>query len=294
MLALRDGSASVLVAPEHGGAIVEWLDGTVPVLRRPSPDALRSGDVGGMACFPLLPYCNRIAFGRFGWAGHSHSLGLDLGAPPHAIHGLGWQRPWTVLRADAASADLELSHTATADDSHVWPFAFEATLGFRLSGGRLMVDLTATNRHDAAAPMGLGLHPYFPRLPGQSLRFNAGGVWVNDATMLPVRHTAIPPEWDHADGQAIGTARLDNCFTGWDGAASLSAPGWRVSIEASGIFRSFQVFTPAGADFCCAEPVSHVPDAINRPGLPTGQSMHVLAPGESLHGSVTLAFSGSS
>jgi aldose 1-epimerase len=64
-----------------------------------------------------------------------------------------------------------------------------------------------------------------------------------------------------------------------------------VTIEADAAFRHLQVFTPFDCDFFCAEPVSHVPDAINRSDLPPGQAMHVLPPGESLAGSVTIALS---
>jgi aldose 1-epimerase len=46
------------------------------------------------------------------------------------------------------------------------------------------------------------------------------------------------------------------------------------------------VFTPSWADFFCIEPVSHVPDAMNRPDLPTEHAMRVLQPNETLGGTV--------
>jgi aldose 1-epimerase len=49
-----------------------------------------------------------------------------------------------------------------------------------------------------------------------------------------------------------------------------------------------QVFTPSWADFFCVEPVSHSPDAINRPDLPADQAMHVLEPGAVLAGRISL------
>jgi len=50
--------------------------------------------------------------------------------------------------------------------------------------------------------------------------------------------------------------------------------------------RDLQVFTPADADFFCAEPASHAPDAINRPDE---QGMTMPAPGQTLVGSMTLS-----
>ncbi len=109
-------------------------------------------------------------------------------------------------------------------------------------------------------------------------------MWLNHDS-LPVSHEPVPPAWDHAGGRAVNDERLDNCFTGWTGAARLPA----VRIEAEPLFANLQVFTPPDANFFCVEPVSHVPDAINRPELPPDQAMAVLAPGETLRGSVTFA-----
>jgi aldose 1-epimerase len=49
-----------------------------------------------------------------------------------------------------------------------------------------------------------------------------------------------------------------------------------------------QIFIPAGANFLCVEPMSHVPDAINRPKLPGPQATAMLAPGDTPRGSITL------
>jgi aldose 1-epimerase len=74
MLSLRSGESSLVLAPAIGGAIVGWTFGAVPVLRRPSPDAIVSGNVRGLACFPLVPYSNLIAYGRLHWDGTDHLL----------------------------------------------------------------------------------------------------------------------------------------------------------------------------------------------------------------------------
>lgn len=77
---------------------------------------------------------------------------------------------------------------------------------------------------------------------------------------------------------------LDNCFTGWDGNLTVMRRKVRVSLTASKELGLLHVYAPPGADFFCAEPVSHMPDAINRPGEP-GQ-MQVLRPGETFEASI--------
>jgi aldose 1-epimerase len=288
MLHLREGEASVVVTPEYGGAILGWMDGRTPVLRRPVPDAILRGDVRGFGCFPLVPFCNRIAFGRFDWQGQTYALDRNFGDHPHAIHGVGWQRPWTVREVSDQSAVLTLRHDATGDQGRAWPFPFDAELAYTLSYAQLRIAMTATNRHISAAPAGIGWHPYFPRRAGVTLQFKAGGVWINGTDALPARHVAVPGEWDHANESPIGRARLDNCFTAWNRSARIRGIG-SVTITADAACRHLQVYTPSQYDFFCVEPVSHVPDAINRHDLPPGQAMHVLQPGESLSGSVTIA-----
>ena len=107
--------------------------------------------------------------------------------------------------------------------------------------------------------------------------------------MLPARRLAVPVEWDHASGRAIGRAALDNCFTGWDGRAEIdwATEGPGLVIEAGAPFRHLIVYTPQDHDYFCVEPVSHLTDAINRLDERTDHGMSILNPGETLRGVVT-------
>ena len=247
-----------------------------PILRPAPAEALMAGNGRGMACFPLVPYSNRVAGGRFSFAGTAYQLARNFGDHPNSIHGVGWQRAWQVTQVAPDAATLSLEHTQDAD----WPFAFSAAQRFQLSATALRIDLSITNRHATSAPAGLGLHPYFPR-GGAMLGFRTESVWHNGSDMVPTQRTAVPPDWDHATARAVGSVALDNCFEGWDGVATLAWPDRTLTIEASEIFRHLIVYTPAGQDFFCVEPVSHANDAINRDG------MHVLAPDETLRGAIT-------
>src|ERR1700760_2389550 len=120
MLTLQSGDSSVVLAPEIGGAIVGWRLGAAPVMRLPAPDAIMAGNVRGLACFPLVPFSNRIAWGRFRWDGVDYTLDRNFGDHPHTIHGVGWKRPWQVVDAGSASATLTLQHDATGEQARAW------------------------------------------------------------------------------------------------------------------------------------------------------------------------------
>lgn len=289
MLRLEMGQSSLVVMPESGGAILGWMNDRTHVLRHALPDAVITGNVRGMGCFPLVPFCNRIAYGRFTWQGVRYQIERNFGDHPHAIHGVGWQRRWQVENASDTSAAFTLQHDATGEHARQWPFSFLARLSYLALPRKLVVELTLTNLHSGPAPVGIGLHPYFPRRSGATLQFEAGGVWINGWDSLPSQHTKVPREWDHGTARPVGSVRLDNCFTAWNRRAQIAGIAGGITIEAQNAFRHLQVYTPSGEDYFCVEPVSHVPDAINRPALPTDQGMHVLEPGEILSGSVTIA-----
>lgn len=285
MLTLTSGDTSIVIAPERGASLIGWMRGRTPILRRALPQAVHDGDPHAMACFPLLPYCNRIGNARFTWQGVPYQLARNFGDHPHAIHGVGWQSAWTVIKAAPRTVGLALAHRPSA----AWPFAFDATVTYSLSGSALTVAIGMTNRHATAAPAGIGLHPYFPKTPDAALRFNADGAWRNGDDALPYCHGPLPPEWQHAAPRLVTHSRLDNCFTGWDQISGITAASTSLRVQATDVFRQLQVFTPYWADFFCVEPVSHVPDAINRDALPADQAMHVLQPNETLCGAIVLS-----
>jgi aldose 1-epimerase len=283
MLSLRAGEASLVLAPEIGGSILGWTVGSQAILRRASADAIMARNGRGMACFPLVPYSNRIAGGKFPLNGRTHDLALNFGDHPHSIHGIGWQHAWEVDEAGPAIARLALTHSGAAN----WPFAFRATQAFRLSEDALHVSMEIENLDARPAPAGLGLHPFFPAAHRPVLHFAADSVWTNGADMLPTAQIAVPETWDHLAGRPVGSAALDNCFAAWRGRADIAwaRPGPLLSIEATELFRHLVVFTPLGANFFCVEPVSHMNDALNRLDI-AGHGMHILEPGQSLQGEI--------
>jgi aldose 1-epimerase len=64
----------------------------------------------------------------------------------------------------------------------------------------------------------------------------------------------------------------------------------RLVMQASAGLGRLVVYVPPGQDFFCVEPLSHVPDALNRPaGMETG--LQVLGPGETWTETVRLIVS---
>lgn len=287
---LSTPDAALRIAPALGGSIVAFTVAGRPMLRVTPAAALTERDVRRTACYPLVPFSNRIRNARLRYAGRDFVLARNFGEHPHAIHGVGWQRAWSVAEAANDRARLVLRHEALGADAAAWPWPFEATQTLRLAGATaadgpcamLTATLTLRNTGTRAFPFGLGWHPFFPKDAATTLAFRADRVWRNDATQLPQALVARPAPWRFDPPQALDAIVLDNVFTGWHGSATIESRACRtrIRLEADRACAYVVVYAPPGADFVAVEPVTHETDAFNRAAAgATGTGMRTLAPG---------------
>lgn len=289
IVALRHGAMTCRLAPDCGGSVASWTKqgahGLINLFRPASFVAESGGSATDMACFPLVPFSNRIAGGRFTFQGRAVTLPPNLGFS-HAIHGHGWTAPWTVDERSDRAAQLSYHHPAGA-----WPWRYSAVQTIALDDDGLVMTLDLINESDSAMPAGLGLHPYFPKPPGTRVTAGLTGMWESDGSVLPRSRHPLPTRLDFPAGLAMDdSVILDHGFTGWNGQATVRwsggvADGTSVSLLADGPFGHLIVYAPAVETFLCLEPVSHMTDAVNHPEE-VDAGVFVLAPGERLSGTV--------
>lgn len=231
---LKSGKLEVALAPEAGGRIaqirydgVDWLVSE----KESGAEAIAWG------CYPMVPWAGRIRRGRFDFDGKPYVLPTNFGG--HAIHGVGFTRPWQMdsLEADTATLSLEL-----AEDAY-WPFGGTATQIIRLRPHCLELHLAIqADRH--AMPAVLGWHPWF-RKPEQ-LIFAPDAMYPQDgegiATVPCVAPT--PGPWD-------------DCFINHAEIALVSADQ-RLRMRAN---TNYWVVYDAASHATCVEPQTGPPDA---------------------------------
>ena len=264
---LRSGALRLALRPDLGGCIAGLWHHHVPVLRSTEPHALEQVRQG--ACFPLVPYSNRLGYRRFRWKGKDYTTEPNFGDHPHSLHGVAWQRPWLLRSHGPLDAVLAYHHPGDAG----WPFAFEALQYFSLTPQSLRMQLVLTNTDSQAQPVGLGWHPYFPRRQRSRLHAELTERWDSDAAQLPTRKAAQPG----IDGDVAHLA-FDHCFEGWSGPARIRDE--RFSLQLTSSLSRLVVYTPAEQDYFCVEPVSHVSNAIHMTD-PAAHGLVTLQPGES-------------
>lgn len=248
---LQAGELRLALRPDLGASIAGLWLGDLPVLRSSEPQALDSARAS--ACYPLVPYSNRLGYRRFRWLGTDHTTAPNFDeGNPHSVHGVAWQRPWTVLQQSEHSAELGYEHQG---DAH-WPFAFAVRQRFVLTPAALELHLVFTNTAAQPQPVGLGWHPYFPKRPHSRLHIELTDRWDSDATGLPTRKVPQPG----IDGDVAHLA-FDHCFEGWRGPARIRDD--KLSMRLSSSLPYLVVFTPDTKPYYCVEPVSHVSNAIH-------------------------------
>lgn len=270
-LRLRCAELLCEIKPELGGCLAGLWLGDVPVLRSTHAPDLHS--VRQAASYPLVPFSNRLAHATLQWQGTDHPLVRNFAPEPHAIHGVGWQRPWAELEASDTFALLSFEHRADA----AWPFDFDASQAFKLEPGALEMSLSITNQSAVSAPVGLGWHPYFVKRAHSHVAFAATGRWEMGEDKLPTRRSA-------SGGLDVDCSALevDHCFDGWNGVLELRDAVLHTTLTSS--LRRLVLFTTPERDTLAIEPVSHVNNAMNRiaqPGVSADDlGVVILQPGQ--------------
>jgi aldose 1-epimerase len=293
ILRLEHGEASVEISPGLGGTILRYSWRGVPILR-PSdglPDIARLA-----ACYPLLPFSNRLAQGRLAFGGKVYPIPRTVDYAALPMHGLAWQRPWRVELQTSSSATLMQDYTPEGTPP-AWPFPYAARQTFTLDDAGLHMTLSMHNTGTAPQPAGLGWHPYFPRTPQTRIWASVGEMWVNDDANLPIY--LEPALAALASGIQAEHTDYDNVFRGFGGRAGVAWPerDVAVTLHADATFSHVVLFTPPGKPHLAIEPVSHMTDAFNRYSAAGGPAAAghdrdtgttVLAPGQTLNGSISL------
>jgi aldose 1-epimerase len=230
----------------------------VDILRPMTADAIASGKGNSAALYPLVPYSNRIRDGRLVFEGERFQLARNWPGINHPIHGDGWAHAWNVVEAGSSLAEIVYEHERAGEQGG-WPFRYRARQSYRLDEDRLTIRIALENLETRSVPAGVGLHPFFVRDPDTELSLRTQAVWTADAETLPIECIAVPSEWDFRAARRVDNVRLDNCFEGWDGEATILWPQrrLRLDVEASEPFRHVVIYIPSGERHFCAEPVSH-------------------------------------
>jgi aldose 1-epimerase len=250
---LGAGDARLEISPRDGGRIRSLTVGGHELLVTGSPD----GPIF-WGCYPMAPWAGRLRDGRFSFSGRDYEVPRNL--PPHAIHGVVFDRPWRRVDERTLAIDLDAR----------WPFPGRVLQRFDLRPDGL--DATLELYADAPMPGIVGWHPWFRRRLADGdadvrLELEARSMLVRDSSGIATAERASP-----------GPGPFDDAFTELVAPPVLEWPG-RLRLELTSSCAWWVVFTER-ANAVCIEPQSGPPDGPNLapeavdPGRPLIHTMH--------------------
>jgi aldose 1-epimerase len=189
---------------------------------------LRSYDIGGRPVIDgfgvgdmcsdgrgqvLAPWPNRLGDGCYSIDGRTGRAAWDEPARHNAIHGLVRWIPWRLV----SRAQNVVTMGCTVFPQPGYPWRLEVAVEYRLGRDGLTVTAETTNTEEAAAPFGIGFHPYVSvGVPVDAARLTLPGrrCLVTDDRGLPTADAVVAgTELDFTTGRRIGPTHLDTAYT---------------------------------------------------------------------------------
>lgn len=283
---LQLGNQRVVVT-EVGAALRRYVVGGVDVLDGYPSTEMCSGARGQS----FIPWPNRIAEGRYTFAGEDQQLPLTEPGAGNAIHGLTRWTPWHLLHDNHVS--LRFGHWLPPQPGY--PFALRCEITYRLTGAGLVVETVATNVGDAPCPYATGAHPYLQLGASQvdelCVRVPAASWYPTDDRGIPTgRRSVSNTDRDLRELRPIDGLMLDTAFTDLDRSAEGTSTvlvcgpdGHRVELWMDQQYRYVELFTGDSLPepgrrrrSLGVEPMTAAPNAFR-----TGDGLITLDPGSS-------------
>ena len=289
MIELATQRLRLRVHPDHGASLsrYDWRPATsadwTPVMRAVTPDDLERRGSAAAAMFVMLPFANRLPASRLIGKDREWSLTRNTD-DPLPIHGIGWQHAWEVSEATPAGAVLRFRAEGGSEGPR-----FDARISYALNDASLTVGMVLKNTSDTAVAMGMGLHPFFPRLEQTRLTFRSVSVLGEGAGHIPDASLNWPEWLDFRRGRTVDGRWRNNAYPGWSRSAVIEQPdiGYRLHIGGDPVFGDAMLYVPEnGADFAF-EPQTHTSGASNPLESVDGRTAMRLVPeGEAIEGAV--------
>lgn len=302
LVTLEAQGEKAVIVPAAGFQCLSYSVSSLDIVAGPeSPEAWKTQPFRWG--IPLLfPWPGRIADGRFSWRGRE--LTLPINDPSHhcAIHGLIYDRAFTITRTAPYYVSGRLDSRSDAELTRKWPFPFVLDLDYEVGAG-LRLRATAENVGGEPMPMGFGAHPYFHapldragERGAMRVEICAAQRWVLNERLLPVGNEAVSGKFDLRAPRPLGAETYDDAYrlgprTG--GIGRLIDPKLNLAIEvnASAVFREAVLYAPPGREVAAIEPYTCAPDAFNLAARGVDSGVIVLEPGARFQAEIEIRIS---
>lgn len=303
---MTSASGAQAVIAQRGASLISWhpARGKNVIAGYANAEELKNSVAHRSAI--CAPWVGRLGGNAYSFNGKNYELPSN-NHDGSSIHGLVFNVDFEPTHIGET---LTLSYSFEGTEGYPWPFDLSVNFSLREGAEKLehlTAYLVATNKANEPIPFAFGWHPYI-QIPGASsisnfsLRVPARTKILKGADLVP-----LPGEAAYAGVKApfeveyLGSQAIDSTFRGLipdgDGVVTtvLRDPVSGVQIEFSqepGDAPCVHIFTADGINrdpraSIAFEPLSHVPDAFNRPD---SAGSITLEPGESRYMTATITY----
>lgn len=250
-ITISDGrNTSAVVAPEKGATVISLVHGGEEFLYC-DLDNLHSQERPRCGIPFLFPIFGRLQDGQYTYGGKIYSM---------EIHGFGHLSKWQVV--EQGSGFVRLMLESNEETLAMYPFRFRTELCFRVGDGWLDIHQRYENLDGKPMPYNFGFHPYFKlnqlehaeveTTAEQYFDFRAGGTrpFGHDRVSLTLPEGA--PETGAVFMKVTAPSVLD-----------IPEEGRRVTMEYDDSFPQLILWTQAGKEFLCVEPINGTANGLN-------------------------------
>ena len=196
--------------------------------------------VGG--CFPMAPWVSRVRGGWLPFEGDKVHLKFRA-RHLHAFHGHGWRRP----EGGALARVRQLGSRRRGRRGRLAGCVSGGADGPSWRGRS--VDYTGVpNTGEREMPVGLGLHPFFPKHGDVGLMYTVTNAWPPSDGAFPTGATGLPDRLDFSSPGPLVTG-VDQ-LGGWSG-GHLIWPGKGLALTVGWCQSEHLVYSPEDQDHFC-------------------------------------------
>jgi len=213
----------------------------------------------------LFPYPNRIKDAGYNFGDTNYTLPKNDAPRNHSLHGLIYDKPFTVDEIDVKSGRVALSYLYQKNHSG-FPYDARIINEFQIRQNTLEVTTTIENTGQKEFPFGHGWHPYFlarPMVNDWKLQLPESEYYPFTDDLIPTGQTIKTQQF--LTLEAIGTTDFNHCFRlKKDTKVILRSPDNKTTVQLELKGYSFlQIYIPPDRKSIALEPQTCAPDAFN-------------------------------
>ena len=220
------------------------------------------------ACFPLVPFCNRINKNKFLYKNRIYKFRNNSKLGKYYLHGDGWLNKWQILKKTNNSIEIQF----LKKKNELSPYEYLSRQKFILFKNKLKIYLSVKNLNDNALPFGLGLHTYYPMNELTKLHAKSKTYWLENNNFIPTKIVNNSKKMNFNKPSSLPNKWINNCFNNWNGKAAIYWPEKKMmlKITSSNNCKYFFLFVSDNKfeknfkkDYFSFEPMTHAVNAHN-------------------------------